>query len=42
MGREFYSFKYIKDCFWLLTMLIENIIPLDYYTNLMTGVICDL
>lgn len=29
-----------EEGFWLLSQLIENIIPIDYYTN-MLGVVCD-
>ena len=29
-----------EEGFWLLSQLIENVIPIDYYTN-MLGVVCD-
>ena len=24
-----------NDCFWTFAMLLENILPIDYYTHLM-------
>ena len=29
-----------EEAFWLLVQLIETVIPMDYYTN-MLGVVCD-
>lgn len=29
-----------EECFWILSQIIETVIPMDYYTN-MIGVACD-
>jgi len=29
-----------EEAFWLLSSIIETVIPVDYYTN-MIGVVCD-
>lgn len=31
-----------KEAFWTFSQIIEQIMPLDYYPNMMLGLICDL
>jgi len=30
-----------EESFWLLTQLLEDVLPVDYFTGVLVGVVCD-